>query len=97
MCDAVKHKGLLTLILLDALLAGARRPIELIGKVDNTQAVSAAHKGYPKKLKFFERTHKCLIGSVHEFIESEQLCRLRADAVAPGRWIHKILDAGEVH
>ena len=52
----MKHEGLPTLILLDALLAGARRPVELVGKVDNTQAITAVHKGYSKKLKFLERT-----------------------------------------
>ena len=66
--------GLPTLILLDALLAGARRPVKLVGKVDNTQAISAVHKGYSKKFKFLERTHRCAIGSVHELIESGQLC-----------------------
>ena len=70
----MKHEGLPTLILLDALLAGARRPVELVRKVDNTQAITAVHKGYSKKLKFLERTHRCAIGSVHEFIESGQLC-----------------------
>ena len=70
----MKHEGLPTLILLDALLAGARRPVELVGKVDNTQAITAVHKGYSKKLKFLERTHKCSIGFVHELIESGQLC-----------------------
>ena len=74
LCYAVKHEGLPTLILLDALLAGARRPMELIGNVDNTQAITAVHRGYSRKLKFLERTHKCSIGSVHQFIESGQLC-----------------------
>ena len=74
LCHAVKHEGLPTLILLDALLAGARRLVELVGKVDNTQAITAVHKGYSKKLKFLERTHRCAIGFVHEFIESGQLC-----------------------
>ena len=61
------------LILLDALLAGVRRPMELIAKVDNTQAISVVHKGYSKKLKFLERTHKCSIGVIHELIQSGQL------------------------
>ena len=52
LCHAVKHESLPTLILLDALLGGVRRPVELIGKVDNTQAITAVHKGYSKKLKF---------------------------------------------
>ena len=61
------------LILIDALLGGARRPIELVAKVDNTQAISVVHKGYSKKLKFLERTHKCSIGAIHELIQSGQL------------------------
>ena len=46
---AMTHEGLPTLILLDAVLAGARRPVELIRKVNDTQAISAVHKGYSKK------------------------------------------------
>ena len=56
-------------ILLDAFLADCRCPIEMIGKVDNTQANTAAHKGYSKKLRFLERTHKCSIGTLHELVE----------------------------
>ena len=56
------------------MLAGAGRPVEFVGKVDITQAITAVHQGYSKKLKFLERTHRCAIGSVHEFIESGQLC-----------------------
>ena len=74
LCHAVKHEGLPTLILLDALLAGARRRVALVGKVDNTHVITAVHKGYSKKLKFLERTHKCAIESVHELIKSGQLC-----------------------
>ena len=48
LCHAVKHEGLPTLILLDALLAGARRPVELVGKVDNTRAITAVRKGHSK-------------------------------------------------
>ena len=62
------------MIFLDALIAGVRRLVEFIAKVDNTQAVTAVRRGYSKKLKFPERTHKCSVGSVHEFIESGQLC-----------------------
>ena len=74
LCHAVKHKGLPILILFDALLAGARRPVELVGRVHNIPVISAVHKGCSKKLKLLERTHKCSIGFVHEFIESGQLC-----------------------
>ena len=69
----VKQKGLPTLTFLDAFLVGTRRPVELVGKVDNTPAITAVHKGYSKKLTFLERTHKCSIGSFHELIESGQL------------------------
>ena len=70
---ATKYEGIPTLILLDALLGGVRRPMELVAKVDNTQAISVVHKGYSKKLKFLERTHKCSIGAIHELIQSGQL------------------------
>ena len=65
LCYAVKHEGIPTLILFDALLQGARRPVELVRKVDNTQAISVVHKCYSKKLKYFESTYKCAIGFVH--------------------------------
>lgn len=44
-CYATRHEGLTILILLDALLGGVRRPIELVAKVDNTQAIAAVYKG----------------------------------------------------
>ena len=69
----MQHESFPTLILLDALFAGARRPVELIGKVDNTQAIIAVYKGYSKKIKFPERTHKCSLGCVHEHVESGEL------------------------
>ena len=45
---ATKHEGIPMLILLDALLGGARRPIELVAKVDNTHAISGVHKATPR-------------------------------------------------
>ena len=57
-------------ILLDHFLAGSRRPIELVPKVDNTQCILVVQRGYSKKLRFLERTHKCSIGAVHELINS---------------------------
>ena len=50
-------------------MQGSRRPIELICRVDNTQALAAVRRGYSKKLRFLERTQKIAIGSVHELIE----------------------------
>ena len=73
-CYAVKCEGLPTFMFLDVLLAGVRRPVELVGKVENTQAIAAVHKGFFQKLKFVEQTHKRSIGSLHKFIESGQLC-----------------------
>ena len=60
-------------ILIDVLLAGCRPQIPLICKVDNTQAITAAHKGYSKKLRFLERTHRCAIGSLHELLEAGEI------------------------
>ena len=73
LCHATKNEGRPTLILPDALLAGARRPVEFVAKVDNTQAISGVTKGYCKKLKFLESTHKRSVGSVHELMQSGQL------------------------
>ena len=60
-----KHEGIPMQMLLEHFLAGARRPIELVAKVDNTQCITAVHKGYSKKLKFLERTYNCSIGYFH--------------------------------
>ena len=56
--------------LVDSLLNGCRRSIELIAKCDNTQAIGAAHKGYSKKLRFLEKVHRCSIGSLNELVTS---------------------------
>ena len=61
------------LTLLYFMIGGTRRPLELVCKIDNTQALAAVHKGYYKKLKFLERTQKCAIGAVHELIESQDI------------------------
>ena len=58
LCYALKHEGLPTLILFDTRLAGAKRPVEIFRKVDNTQAIATVHKGYSPNvltpLKFVE-------------------------------------------
>ena len=48
-------------------------PMELVAKVDNTQAITAVTKSYSKNVKFLERTHRCSIGIVHGLVESNQL------------------------
>ena len=68
-----KHEGIPMQILLDALLADPRRPIELIAEVDNTQAITAVHKGYIAKLCFLKRTHECSIGTLHR-TAARRLC-----------------------
>ena len=70
---ATKHEGIPMQTFHDALLADARRPIELGGKVDNTQAIPAVHKGYSKKLRFLELTHKWSIGTLDELIQNNEL------------------------
>ena len=64
-----KHEGIPMQILIDALLAGTRPPIRLVALVDNTQAIAAVQKGYSKKLRFLERTHKCSINTIHELLQ----------------------------
>ena len=54
-------------ILVDALLAKTRPPVQLMLMVDK-QAIIAIEKGYSKKLRHLERTHKCSIGATHELI-----------------------------
>lgn len=59
--------------LLDFMIGGTRRPLELVCKIDNTQAIAALHKGYSKTLKFLARKQKCAIGAVRELIESQAI------------------------
>ena len=68
-----KHDGILMQILLDALFAGRRRPIELIAKFDKSQAIAAVEKCYSKKLRVLERTHRCRIGVLHEIVNNGKL------------------------
>ena len=97
-CYAENHDGLPTLILLDALLAGARRPVELVDKVDNTQVILAVHTDYSKNVKFLERTHTCSIGFVHERIESGLLCvEYSSKAHAQRRWFYQMSDFFKIH
>ena len=49
------------------------------GRVDNTQALAAVHRGYSKKLRFLERTQKVSIGAVHELIESGTITAVYAE------------------
>ncbi|CAK0852325.1 unnamed protein product [Prorocentrum cordatum] len=60
-----KHEGIPTQMLLERMLG---IDIPLVVLVDNTQAISAVTKGYSKKLKFLERTHKVSIGFLHELV-----------------------------
>ena len=73
LCRATKHEGIPIQILINALFGGVRRPIEFVGKVNNSQVISLVHKGCSKKLQFFEKTHKCSLGSMHERMQSGQL------------------------
>ena len=47
-----KHEGIAMQILFDVLFSDVRRPVELVAKVGNIQAMTAVHKGYSKKLRF---------------------------------------------
>jgi hypothetical protein len=46
--------------------------VEIHAKVDNTQAITAVGKGYSKKLKHLQRTHRCSIGVIHELINDKE-------------------------
>ena len=73
LCSAVKQDGIPLVELIDFMLCGARRPLELEAKVDNTQCLAAVHRGYSKKLRYLERIQRIAIGSVHELIENGDL------------------------
>ena len=71
--QSLKHEALPMLSLIEALLRNTTRTtstVPLVAKVDNSQAIQAAHKGYSKKLRFLERTHRCSISVVHELVQS---------------------------
>jgi hypothetical protein len=70
LCSAVKQDGIPLCELLDFMLQRSRRPVELLCRVDNTQALAAVRRGYSKKLRYLERTQRIAIGSVHELIEN---------------------------
>ena len=67
----VKHEGIPLQILVDDLLGNAGTP--LAAYVDNMQAIAAVQKGYSKKLKFLERTHRCSIGILREMVDRSDI------------------------
>ena len=50
---------------------GLRLPI--VSEVDNTQAITAAKKGYSKKLRALPRTHRVSLGVVHECVTDPRM------------------------
>ena len=40
---------------------------------DGTQAITAVHNGYSKKLRFLEPTHTCSVGVMNELIEANTI------------------------
>ena len=77
-----KHEGIPTQMLLERMLG---IDIPLVALVDNTQAISAVTKGYSKKLKFLERTHKVSIGLLHELVVERGAMILRHAPTATHR------------
>ena len=65
---SARHDGLPMQELLDVLLGGCRPPLPMIMLVDNTQAISAVQKGYSKKLKHLNRSHRVSIGFLNELV-----------------------------
>ena len=46
--------------------------IPLVGLVDNQHAITAVKRGYSKKLRCLNRTHRIAIGSLHENVGDEK-------------------------
>ena len=42
-------------------------------QVDNTQAIAAVERGYSKKLRHLQRTHRISIGVMHECITDPEM------------------------
>ena len=40
--------------------------------VDNTQALSSAKKGYSKRLRYLQRTHRVSLGVLHDLLEDQE-------------------------
>jgi len=47
--------------------------LDVVCHVDNTQAITAAKKGYSKKLRALPRTHRVSLGVVHECVSDQRM------------------------
>ena len=47
--------------------------LDVMCEVDNTQAITAAKKGYSKKLRALPRTHRVSLGVVHECVSDPRM------------------------
>ena len=85
----LRHDGLPVQDLVQEFL-GERIP--LVGLVDNHQAITAVKRGYSKRLRCVNRTHRIAIGSLHEIVGDERgagrdpLHRIQA---AEGQHLHQ--------
>ena len=66
----LRKEALPAQILIEAIL-GSR--VSIACNVDNTQAISAAQKGYSKKLRCLSRTQRVSIGVVHELVQDPEM------------------------
>ena len=46
--------------------------VQLVCLVDNQQAITAVKRGYSKRLRCLNRTHRIAIGSLHEIVGDER-------------------------
>ena len=67
----VRHIGLPMQDLFEAFLG---RRIPMVCRCDNTQAIAAAKKGYSKKLRCLNRTHRISISALNEIFADESQC-----------------------
>jgi hypothetical protein len=67
----LRKEALPAQILIESIL-GSR--LSVACNVDNTQAISAAQKGYSNKLRCLSRTQRVSIGVIHEVIQAPEMC-----------------------
>ena len=62
----------------------------MVCRVDNTQAIASAKKGYSKRLRSLNRTHRISISALHEiFADESQRCSVE--------WIETAKQKGNIY
>ena len=66
----MRRESLPIQLLLEATLG---KRLQILHHMDNTHAITAIKKGYSKKLRHLQRTHRVCIGLLHECSEDPEI------------------------